>query len=50
MKKKSKKKCGKEEVEIFFESEEVVEDEVKEYLEDILFGISKNEEKINRIN
>ena len=34
-------------LEIFFESNEIEEPEVKEYLKDILFGVSENEEKIN---
>lgn len=50
MKKKYKKKCGEEELQMFFESEEIEDDTVKEYLTDILFGVSENEEKINRIN
>ncbi len=36
-------------LEIFFESNEIEEPEVKEYLKDILFGVSKNEEKINSL-
>lgn len=34
-------------LEIFFESNEIEEPEVKEYLKDILFGVSENEKKIN---
>ena len=36
-------------LEIFFESNEIEEPEVKEYLKDILFGVSENEEKINSL-
>ncbi len=36
-------------LEIFCESNEIEETEVKEYLKDILFGVSKNEEKINNL-
>lgn len=50
MKEKYKKKCGEEELQMFFVSEEIEDDTVKEYLKDILFGVSENEEKINRIN
>lgn len=35
---------------MFFVSEEIEDDTVKEYLKDILFGVSENEEKINRTN
>ena len=41
------KEVGDEELEIFLESNEIEDEEVKEYLKDILFGISENEEKIN---
>ncbi len=36
-------------LQIFFEANEINEDDVKEYLKDILFGISKNEERINEL-
>ena len=36
-------------LEIFCESNEIEETEVKEYLKDILFGVSKNEEKISNL-
>lgn len=49
MKEKSKKKFGEENLEIFFETNEIKEETVKEYLRDILFGVSKNEEKINEL-
>lgn len=49
MKEKSKKRFGEENLEIFFESNEIKEETVKEYLKDILFGVSKNEEKINEL-
>lgn len=35
---------------MFFVSQEIEDDTVKEYLKDILFGVSSNEEKISRIN
>lgn len=35
---------------MFLESQEIEDDEIKEYLRDILFGVSKNEEKLSRIN
>ncbi len=34
---------------MFFESNQIKETEVKEYLKDILFGVSNNEEKINEL-
>ena len=34
---------------MFLESNEIEDEEIKEYLTDILFGISKNEEKINEM-
>ena len=34
---------------MFLLSQEVEDDAVKEYLKDILFGVSKNEEKINKL-
>ena len=49
MKEKFKKKFGEENLEIFFETNEIKEETVKEYLRDILFGVSKNEEKINEL-
>ena len=50
MNERYKKKCGEEELQMFFVSQEIEDDTVKEYLKDILFGVSSNEEKINRIN
>ncbi|MDE5830912.1 MAG: hypothetical protein K2H53_04605 [Clostridia bacterium] len=50
MKEKYKKECGEDELQMFFVSQEIEDDTVKEYLNDILFGVSNNEEKINRIN
>lgn len=50
MRKKYKKNCGEEELEMFFLSEEIEDDNVKEYLKDILFGVSENDIIINRIN
>lgn len=49
MKKRYKKRFGEEDLQIFFESNEIEEEYVKEYLKDILFGVSKNEEKINSL-
>ena len=46
MKKKYKKKFGEDTLELFFESNEIEDDETKEYLKDILFGVSESEEKI----
>lgn len=40
------KEVGEEELDIFFESNEINDEEVKEYLKDILFGVSENEKKI----
>lgn len=48
MKERYKRKFGEDELEMFFVSEEIEDDTVKEYLKDILFGVSSNEEKINR--
>lgn len=46
MKKKFRKKFGEDTLQIFFEANEIEDENVKEYLEDILFGVSKNEEQI----
>lgn len=46
MKKKFKKRFGEDTLEFFFESNEIEDNETKEYLKDILFGVSENEEKI----
>lgn len=50
MKKKFKKNYGDDDFQRFLESQEIEENSIKEYLKDILFGVSKNEEKIKRIN
>lgn len=34
---------------MFLLSQEIENDSVKEYLNDILFGVSRNEEEINRL-
>ena len=47
--KEMQKEIEDENLEIFFEANEIEDDEVKEYLKDILFGVSKNEEKIDEI-
>ena len=49
MKKRYKKKYGEETLEIFLLSQEIEDDTVKEYLNDILFGVSRNEEEINKL-
>lgn len=49
MKKKYKKKCGEETLQIFLMSQEVEDETVKEYLSDILFGVSRNEKEINQL-
>lgn len=49
MKKKYKKTSGEDEIQLFLESSEIEDEEIKEYLKDILFGVSKNEEKINEM-
>ena len=36
-------------LEMFFETNEIEDEEVKEYLKDILFGVSKNEEEITKL-
>ena len=40
------KEVGEEELSLFLEANEIEDEEVKEYLKDILFGVSENEEKI----
>ncbi len=47
--KEIQKEIEEENLEIFFESNEIKEQAVKEYLKDILFGVSKNEERINEL-
>ena len=47
--KEIQKEIEEENLELFFEANEIEEETVKEYLKDILFGVSKNEEKINYI-
>ena len=49
MKKKFKKKFGDDTLEIFFEVNQIQEEAVKEYLKDILFGVSNNEERLNEL-
>ncbi|MCI8620288.1 MAG: transcription antitermination factor NusB [Clostridia bacterium] len=36
-------------LEMFIVSQEIVDDTVKEYLSDILFGVSRNEKEINKL-
>lgn len=48
--KEIQKDVGEENIDMFFISQEIEDDTVKEYLKDILFGVSENEEKINRTN
>lgn len=40
------KEVGEEELSLFLEANEIEDEEVKEYLKDILFGVSENEDKI----
>ena len=40
------KEAGDEESDLFLEANEIEDEDVKEYLKDILFGVSENEEKI----
>ena len=47
--KEMQKEIEDENLEIFFEANEIEDEEVKEYLKDILFGVSKNEEKIDEL-
>ena len=47
--KEIQKEIGDEELKVFFESNEIEDDEIKEYLKDILFGVSKNEEEITKL-
>jgi len=49
MKKRYKKKYGEEALEMFLLSQEIEDDTVKEYLNDILFGVSRNEEEISKL-
>ena len=49
MKKNYKRKFWEETLQIFYESNEIEDEAVKEYLKDILFGVSENEEKINNL-
>lgn len=43
------KNVGEEEFELFLESNEIEDNNAKEYLKDILFGISNNEEEITEL-
>ena len=49
MKKKFKKNLGEDILQMFLISQEIEDETVKEYLKDILFGVSENEEKINHL-
>lgn len=49
MKKKFKRKFGEEDLQMFLESNGIEDDSVKEYLNDILFGVSNNQERINEL-
>ncbi len=46
---KYKKKYGEDTLPLFLTSQEIEENSVKEYLNDILFGVIENEEKINKL-
>lgn len=47
--KEIQKEIGDEELKVFFESNEIEDEKIKEYLKDILFGVSKNEEEITKL-
>ena len=47
--KEIQKEIGEDALQMFFETNEIEEESVKEYLKDILFGVSKNEEKITEL-
>lgn len=49
MKERYKKKFGEDTLEMFIISQEIEDENIKEYLSDILFGVSKNEERINKL-
>ncbi len=49
MKKKFKGKFGEDTLQMFLMSQEIEDDTVKEYLNDILFGVLENEERINNL-
>ncbi len=49
MKERYKKKYGEENLPMFFESNEIEDEEIKEYLKDILFGVSENDENISEL-
>ena len=41
------KEISEENLEIFYESNEIEDESQKEYLKDILFGVSENSEELN---
>ena len=47
--KEIQKEIEEDTLQIFLESQEIEDETVKEYLKDILFGVSENEEKINNL-
>ena len=49
MRKRFKRRFGEEAFQMFLMSQKIEDDTVKEYLKDILFGVSKNEEKISKL-
>ena len=49
MKKRYKEKYGEEMLQMFLISQEIEDETVKEYLNDILFGVSRNDEEINNL-
>lgn len=49
MRKKYKRKCGEDTLQIFLMSQGIEDETVKEYLSDILFGVSRNEAEINKL-
>ena len=49
MRKRFKRRFGEEAFQMFLMSQKIEDDTVKEYLKDILFGVSRNEEEINKL-
>ncbi len=47
--KEVQKEVGEENLQMFFETNEIEEEDIKQYLRDIFFGVKENEEKINEL-
>lgn len=47
--KEIQKEVGEDELQVFLMSQEIDDEDIKEYLNDILFGVLKNEEEINKL-